>query len=154
MTSSTNPYEQARAETLAPYEAFVNNSCPGIFAVIATFPETSAAPTLRTALVASAERFGFSSDDITWIWREAATKLEDKELVALIEALDPLVLIICDQASVEACSRAYRTHLPLNCASSLLIRPCACFTDLTGLLETPKGKQHAWHTLKETLSAL
>lgn len=156
---ASNPYERTRLQALEPYAVFVDNPQPGALVVVGSSPENLAHPTLRTALAASAERFGYTLSDIAWISREtqkgnAPTQLEDKALLHIIEALDPIALIICDEDSAHACARAYRTHLDLDSATTLLIRPCACFTNLVFLLDTPAGKQRAWHILKETLAAL
>ncbi len=169
--SLDNPYEQICMQALAPYEAFVDNPRPGALSVVATTTETLINPLLRTAIISSAQRFNFSSEDIAWISREttcahninqadevsptrSSLTLADKELLTVIEAIDPLALIICDELSVQACSHAYRSPLTLNTSTTLLVRPCACFTDLVFLLTTPVGKQQAWHILKETLGAL
>lgn len=156
---ASNPYERARTQALTPYAAFVDNPQPGALVVVGSLPEILANPTLRTALIASAERFNYTQDDLAWISRETQEKdapahLEDKALLHVIETLDPIAVIICDEDSAYACARAYRTHLDLDSATTLLIRPCACFTNLVFLLDTPAGKQRAWHILKETLAAL
>lgn len=156
---ASNPYEHIRLQALEPYAAFVDNPQPGALVVVGSSPEVLANPTLRTALIASAERFSYTLSDLAWISRETQrgdtpAHLEDKALLYVIEALDPIALIICDEDSAHACARAYRTHLDLDSATTLLIRPCACFTNLVFLLDTPAGKQRAWHILKETFAAL
>lgn len=156
---TSNPYECARTQALTHYAAFVDNPQPGALVVVGSSPEVLANPTLRTALIASAERFSYTQGDLAWISRETQEKdapahLEDKALLHVIETLDPIAVIICDEDSAYACARAYRTHLDLDSATTLLIRPCACFTNLVFLLDAPAGKQRAWHILKETLAAL
>lgn len=156
---ASNPYERARTQALTPYAAFVSNPQPGALVVVGSSPEVLANPTLRTALIASAERFSYTQGDLAWISRETQEKdtpahLEDKALLHVIETLDPIAVIICDEDSAYACARAYRTHLDLDSATTLLIRPCACFTNLVFLLDASAGKQRAWHILKETLAAL
>lgn len=156
---TSNPYERARTQALTHYAAFVDNPQPGALVVVGSSPEVLANPTLRTALIASAERFSYTQGDLAWISRETQEKdapahLEDKALLHVIETLDPIAVIICDEDSAYACARAYRAHLDLDSATTLLIRPCACFTNLVFLLDTPAGKQRAWHILKETLAAL
>lgn len=156
---ASNPYERARTQALTPYAAFVSNPQPGALVVLGSSPEVLANPTLRTALIASAERFSYTQGDLAWISRETQEKdtpahLEDKALLHVIETLDPIAVIICDEDSAYACARAYRAHLDLDSATTLLIRPCACFTNLVFLLDAPAGKQRAWHILKETLATL
>lgn len=156
---ASNPYERARTQALEPHAAFVSNPQPGALVVVGSSPEVLANPTLRTALIASAERFSYTQSDLAWISRGTQEKdtpahLEDKALLHVIETLDPIAVIICDEDSAYACARAYRTHLDLDSATTLLIRPCACFTNLVFLLDAPAGKQRAWHILKETLAAL
>ena len=156
---ASNPYERARTQALTPYAAFVSNPQPGALVVLGSSPEVLANPTLRTALIASAERFSYTQGDLAWISRETQEKdtpahLEDKALLHGIETLDPIAVIICDEDSAYACARAYRAHLDLDSATTLLIRPCACFTNLVFLLDAPAGKQRAWHILKETFAAL
>lgn len=155
---ASNPYERERLQALEPYAAFVDNPQPGAVAVAGSSVETLANPSLRTALTASVERFDYTLADIAWISRETHGThdgaLDDKALLTVIEAIDPIALIICDEDSARACAHAYRTSINLDCATTLLIRPCACFTDLVVLLGTQSGKQRAWHILKETLGAL
>lgn len=171
---ASNPYERMRLQALEPYAAFVNTPQPGAVAVVGSSVETLANPPLRTALTASVERFGYTLADIAWISRETrgahgdaqddmqgdmqgentAGALDDKALLTIIEAIDPIALIICDEESARACAHAYRTSINLDYATTILIRPCACFTNLVFLLDTQSGKQRAWHILKETLGAL
>lgn len=165
-TQASNPYERMRLQALEPHAAFIDSPQPGAIAVVGSSVETLANPSLRTALTASVERFDYTLADISWISREttsvqastqgdnSAGALDDKALLTVIEALDPIALIICDEESARACAHAYRTSINLDCATTLLIRPCACFTNLVFLLDTQSGKQRAWHILKETLSTL
>ena len=122
---ASNPYERARTQALEPYAAFVSNPQPGALVVVGSSPEILANPTLRTALIASAERFSYTQSDLAWISRETQEKdtpahLEDKALLHVIETLDPIAVIICDEDSAYACARAYRTHLDLDSATTLL----------------------------------
>lgn len=71
-----------------------------------------------------------------------------EHLIALIEALDPLAVVLTDHTSVALASRAYHTPLALETHEYLLGRPCCCFEDLASLMERPEDKQRAWNCLK------
>lgn len=76
------------------------------------------------------------------------TQANAAQLISLIEALDPLAVVLADHASVALASRAYHKPLTLESSEHLLGRPCCCFENLEALMERPSDKQRAWSCLK------
>lgn len=70
------------------------------------------------------------------------------QLLDVLEALDPLCVVLTDHESVAAASRGYNRPLSLETKEQLLGRPCRCFEDFAELLTTEEGKRRAWSVLK------
>ena len=112
------------------------------------------------ALEKSLEAFGYGRDALayaTLTQRNAdaerdetaiGTSLDSRALFLLIEGLDPICLIICDQQAAAAIEAAYRTACGHDAAQHVFGRPCVIFNDLPALLATDQGKQRAWSLLK------
>lgn len=142
MTTPDSLYEALRAERLAPYQKALDGSMAGAACVAASGPLPAQA---RDALGKSLERLGFSPAQTTFV---NCSALPEGSLLNVIEALDPLCVILCDHASVKAASRAYHTPLALESKQQLLGRPACCFDDFAALLATEAGKHRAWAALK------
>ncbi|MCL2825780.1 MAG: hypothetical protein FWD72_00055 [Eggerthellaceae bacterium] len=74
--------------------------------------------------------------------------LSEKEVFAVIEGLDPLLLVITDAAAIRTCSQAYHQEVPPDQRSRVLGREVRAFSSFDGMLDDPKGKQEAWALLK------
>ena len=70
----------------------------------------------------------------------------------LIEAIDPLCLVVTEQASARILSLAYNQPIKLDCCDGVLGRPCCAFVDFERMLQTDERKQRAWALLKEMLT--
>ena len=69
----------------------------------------------------------------------------------MIEAIDPLCLVVTEQASARILSLAYNQPIKLDCCDGVLGRPCCAFVDFERMLQTDERKQRAWALLKEML---
>lgn len=150
MQPSAEPslYERQRLAECAPYQASFEGSINATFCVVS---HETIQDSCRNALVATACRGGFSETDIIWI---TGKNLDADNLFTLVESVDPLCVVVLDQASATHLSRAYNKPIKLECVESLLGRPCCCFVDFARMLQIDQRKQQAWALLKETLSRL
>ena len=74
--------------------------------------------------------------------------LQPADLFALIESLDPIVLIATDSAAARALSDAYRTSIAPLARSRVFGRSTVAFRSFEDMLATPDNKQRAWAILK------
>ena len=139
-------YERQRAEACAAFEQHFEGSINALFCVVSNQP---ASESTRAAVLATAQRGGFSADEIAWI---RTAELEAADLMHLIESIDPLCALVLDQRAVETLSRAYNQPIKLAECDFILGRPCAAFVDFARMLETDERKQQAWSLMKEMLA--
>lgn len=130
--------------------------------------------TTQHALYSSAQALGTNPNDLAYVVIDHAAdnpvsctinypridkqKSADKQetgkqgptdpLLSLVEALDPLAVVLADYHSVVCASHAYNKPLALEAKEHLLGRPCICFEHLEGLMDRPEDKQRAWNCLK------
>lgn len=143
-------YEQARLAQITRYPGLISDdaTAAACFVSAAALPQPA-----HDALRASLEARGYAARDLTYITlcahgeHDAATATP-AELYALLEALDPLCVVLTDHASVEAASAGYNVPLPLETRAQLLGRACRCFEDFSALIATEAGKRRAWAALK------
>ena len=83
---------------------------------------------------------------------QPAEELAAPSLLRLIEAIDPLCLVVTEQASARILSLAYNQPIKLDCCDGVLGRPCCAFVDFERMLQTDERKQRAWALLKEMLT--
>ncbi|MCL2888813.1 MAG: hypothetical protein FWE65_00130 [Eggerthellaceae bacterium] len=80
--------------------------------------------------------------------RDGLPPLAEKEIYAVLEGMDPCLLVIADAQAAKACSRAYRLDIPLDQRSRVFGREVRAFASFESMLDDPKGKQGAWALLK------
>lgn len=103
------------------------------------------------AIVASLDALGYPAAALGWLPLSECAR--DADPFTLIEAVDPLCVIVADHAAAQRLSASYNTALALECRTLLLGRPTRCFENFEALLSTEAGKQKAWKLLK-TLPAV
>ena len=145
-SNSRSIYERQRQEACAPFEHCFVGSTNALFCVVSYQPETLPA---NEAILAAALRGGFVEKDTVWI---RTADLEPSDLMHVIEAIDPLCIVVLDQKATEALSRAYNQPINLAECDSILGRPCAAFVDFARMLERGENKQQAWQLIKEMLT--
>lgn len=155
--SSPTIYDTIRNQTLAQFDGVVEGNTDALFCVLSTQKLSDQA---RRALVSSAKALGYASRQCAFlrynhelICHDEAVDPEDlqpraRQLFCVIEALDPLSVVITDYAAVRLASTGYNTALPLETKAHLLGHGCCCFDAFEALLTTEEGKQKAWACLK------
>lgn len=149
-----SPYERIRHAHLFQFADHIEKSSStgsedALFCAISTFPLSDSA---QAALHASAPRLGYSNRQLCFIvLSNASHTLEPQELFTMLEAIDPLCVVLTDHESVKTASAGYNTPLTLEAREFLLGRSCCCFESFEDLLSTSEGKQKAWACLKTLL---
>ena len=110
----------------------------------------------RNAIEKSLESFGYGDGACMYATLLPADEeaeggdvpLDAQALFLLLEGLDPLCVICADGAAAsrlgEACRATFEQDAPIRAFG----RPGVAFRNLTALLDTDAGKQHAWRLLK------
>lgn len=113
-------------------------------------------PTARNALEKSLAAFGYGDDALAYATllpheveaNGSGETLDPRAEFLLIEGLDPICLIACDERAVASLETTYRTTCKRDAAQHVFGRPCVAFDNLPVLLTTDQGKQRAWSLLK------
>ena len=71
-----------------------------------------------------------------------------QSLFLLVEALDPLLLVVADEQSARIVAQAYRCAFDVDAPSRVFGRPTVVFKNLEASMQTDQGKQEAWALLK------
>ncbi len=79
----------------------------------------------------------------------AGTALGARDLLSVVEGLDPLAIVAADADAASLLGRAYRCEIALDAATRVMGRTVAAFRRFEDLLETPEEKQKAWALLKK-----
>lgn len=100
----------------------------------------------RKALESSAKALGYDPTTCTYIHTEG---LDEASLMTILEGVDPVALVICDEASAKLLQSAYRCDVPLNKASRIFCRSAVAFKDFSTMMDSSESKQRAWALLKQ-----
>ncbi|WP_172135775.1 hypothetical protein, partial [Adlercreutzia sp. ZJ473] len=79
----------------------------------------------------------------------AGATLGARDLLSVVEGLDPLAIVAADAEAAALLGRAYRCELALDAATRVMGRTVVAFRRFEDLLETPDEKQKAWALLKK-----
>ena len=146
-------YERQREAECAALTDYFEGSVNALFCVIS---QKNPSDQARKAIEATAVRAGIAASDIFWIAlrgvSQPAEELDAPSLLRLIEAIDPLCLVVTEQASARTLSLAYNQPIKLDCCDGVLGRPCCAFVDFERMLQTDERKQRAWALLKEMVT--
>ncbi len=144
-------YEQARLAQIARFPGSISEDTTAAACFVSAEPLPSPA---HDALRASLEARGYAARDLIYVTLRThedghgAAAATPAELYALLEALDPLCIVLADRESTEAASMGYNALLPFEARAQLLGRACRCFEDFSALIATEAGKRRAWAALK------
>ena len=113
-------------------------------------------PAALNALEKSLAAFGYGNDALAYATllphetdaEGANAALDPQAEFLLIEGLDPICLIACDERAIASLEATYRTTCKRDAAQHIFGRPCGVCEDLPALLTTDQGKQRAWSLLK------
>ena len=142
---ASNPFEAVRTEILQPYLKHVSGELVGALCIVTSQDANNISTDMRTSLYSAAQRLGYDTQSVTWFY---LGDLEDKPVATVIEALDPLAIIILDAPSIERVAKAYRIALPIDNLGYVLGRPTVCCRNFSVLLKKPETKVFAWKLLK------
>lgn len=146
-------YERQREVECSAFAPYFQGNVNALFCVVSQETPSEQA---RKAIEATAARTGIAASDIFWIAlggvSQPAEELAAPSLLRLIEAIDPLCLVVTEQASARILSLAYNQPIKLDCCDGVLGRPCCAFVDFERMLQTDERKQRAWALLKEILT--
>ena len=135
-------YGYTRSRTFETYASRLSGNKNGLALVVYTEKLTDAA---KNALEKSFAAIGFDAGACTYAQLEG---LAPDEVFALVEGIDPLVLVACDHDAADACSKAVRQAFPEMQRTRLFGREARAFTRLNAMLETEATRQALWHLLK------
>lgn len=142
----SNIFEVTAASTLEAYSTHVEGPVACTAVVLSERPLSAAA---RDALTKSLASLGYGDKGVTFAVLDAeGMRIGAADAFSIIEGLDPLCLVIVDEASAQLLSQAYRCPLKLDAYMRLLGRPCAVFASFEGMLADAAEKQRAWAVLK------
>lgn len=141
--SQDSVFGRIRHDALAPFLDIIHGSENSLFCVVSS---ASLEENAQNALTASAQRLGYSAKQLAFIILNKQTTPND--LLHIVEAIDPLCVVITDLAAVKTTSAAFNVPLALETREFLLGRGCCCFESFESMLESEEGKQKAWACLK------
>lgn len=152
---SQSPYNTIRHQQISSFPGVFSGSEDALFCVVSSNVLSAQA---HEALVASAQRLGYHAKQLAFITLNASqTSIEEdpsscavtpQDLLSVLEALDPLAVVLTDHQASEMASSAYNIPLTLEQREFLLGHGCCCFESFEELLTTPQNKQRAWACLK------
>lgn len=152
---SQSPYSTIRHQQISSFPGVFSGSEDALFCVVSS---NALSVQVHEALVASAQRLGYHAKQLAFITLNAsqASTEEDpsscavtpQDLLSVLEALDPLAVVLTDHQASEMASSAYNIPLTLEQREFLLGHGCCCFESFEELLSTSQNKQRAWACLK------
>lgn len=142
MQGSGNIYAQARRSVVAKHEGRLTGNPEGLVLIVFTETLEDAA---QNALVKSFDAIGLSAQSCLYAQVEG---LSPQELFELLEGIDPLALIACDEQAALVCAQAARQPFPLMRKVRLFGREARAFTRLNGMFALESDRQTVWRLLK------
>ena len=145
--ASTKLYGQDRANAWESQQQRLSGNANSLICVISSTP---LAPLTQQALEKSFQALGHGPNPCTYLTLQdqSSDSLGEKELFSLVEALDPIILVIADAAAIEACQKAWRSQVPPHAQFKLFGRKARAFANLDAWVADEKGKQRVWSLLK------
>lgn len=141
-----NMYEEAKEESLAPYGNAIEGSIDADACVV--FAEPLSEEALQ-ALKAACAKIGASEP----VFLDASV-LDRISVFSAIEGLDPLVLIVADEAAAALLSEAYREPFVPNSFGFAFGRLYAAFASFKSDLADNGLKQRDWALIKKLKQGL
>lgn len=139
-------YSFTRNACVARFGAHLAGPTSAFFLVLAE-AEMSAAET--EALQKSAEALGWGEGATFVHMRNAeGDQLTQADVYEIVEALDPLSVVVVGSAARECVAQAFRCEVPTQGRFRLFGRDACAFNNLGGLLESEAGKKTAWALLR------
>ena len=149
--AESNMYSASAEEIWELFGDFVEGNPDGGALALSTFPLAADA---RNALERSLEAFGYGRDALAFVTllpragASAGAALDAHAEFLLIEGIDPICLIACDERAIASLEAAYRTPCTRDAGMRVLGRPCVLLRDLSAMLASDQEKQRLWAILK------
>lgn len=156
--ASHNPYAFNRNQAILRYRTHLQGALSGLFVAcyVASEPYHENSPcelahpigiseVVQTALRKSAEALGYGEDAVTFI---SLSGLDPQEIFQLVESLDPLSLVICNDQARTMLEKAYHVEIQSHHACRVFGRELRAFDDLDLWMSESSKKQRVWSLLK------
>lgn len=153
MKLQSNIFEAGAVDILAMFEDYFEGDTSRIALAIGSTPLNDPC---RNAIDKSLETFGYGAEACSYASLSPRSEdieggdinLDPQALFLLVEALDPIMLILADENAARLAAQAYRAAFDLDVPTRIFGRPTVVFKDLPALMESPEGKQKAWSLFK------
>lgn len=142
MAVNANIYGYGRIRAFEKHADRLEGNRDGIALVIYTEQPSDAA---KNALEKSFAAIGFDAGACTYAQID---DLMPDEIFALVEGIDPLVLVACDAKAAGLYGQAVRQEFPAMRRMRLFGREARAFPQLNALLGQEADRQAVWHLLK------
>ena len=142
MAIETNMYGHTRARIFEEYADRLEGNRNGLVLAVFTEEPTAAA---KNALEKSFAAIGFDVGACTYA---QLAGLQADEVFALVEGIDPLALVACDEAAATLCSQAVHQEFPPMRPTRLFGREARALPRINAMLDTEADRQALWHALK------
>lgn len=154
-------YGTYRAAAFKQHPDHLSGAPNGLICALSSLP---LGPDATNALTKSFETLGYGPDPCTFVTLQSRASshvgmegeaglppkdtLNPQDLFSLLEAVDPVILVSCDQQATSLLSSAYRIALPPFGSAKIFGRFGCFLPGLSTMLATDKGKQQVWAHLK------
>lgn len=136
-------YEENARFVWETYSEQLSGALAGLWCVFSAEPLCDAA---RSALAKSAAALGYGDAACTFV---AHTKgMPARDAFTILEGIDPLCVVVADEASAQTIAEAYGQAVPFNTLFRLFGRDAVSFRSFEALLTSAENKQKAWAVLK------
>lgn len=136
-------YEENARLVWEKYSEQLSGSLAGLWCVLSTEPLGN---TACSALAKSAAALGYGDAACTFVAH--AKELSAHDAFTILEGIDPLCVVIADEASAQTIAEAYGQAIPFNTHLRLFGRDAVSFRSFEALLTSAENKQKAWAVLK------
>jgi len=159
--SASQSYSVSRQHILEKYAQIISGSSTGLFVALTSEPLSDAA---KNALTKTAESFNYGADPVTYVDVSGLEKFDNRgpknrdetnkaastndQLFEIVEGLDPVCLVTCDDKATHLLTEAYRTQIMPMEPARVFGRSAAPLNNIDTMLETQKGKAHLWKVLR------
>lgn len=141
--TSTKLYGRDRDAIWEQHNSRLSGNRNSLICVISSEALSQAA---TTALDKSFSAIGYGEEPCTYLTLD--TSVDDKALFSIVEGIDPIIVVIADGASIEACQKAWRQPIPVHTQTKVFGRRARAFANLDSWVADDKNKQRVWGLLK------
>lgn len=143
--ANSNIYEVSARSVLDAYAGYIDGDPEDLLLVVSASAPSDEA---RSALFSTAQRLGYGKD-VAWLHLNGeVAALGARELMMIVEGLDPCALIALDEPSTTLLAQTYRCTVASDSFDHIFGRPTVTFVDFAAMLEDDDRKQRAWALLK------